>query len=214
MRFRTTVIAFALCLGSIAAGPATRPTSRPVPSEADVAVALAKANDLGRESPQFPGVLQSVAGGFRAVEVNTTPGQARWQRVTLNRLGKKVDAVRFRTPPADAKNKPADMSWAFAFPKDSVQVWYICPVEGQMQGFQNFFRLKPGALKNTDVPADHGVIAQRLAANRLKPDTEYILWFTFANDRPADVHVAVSFVPTKGSNEKATLDALGLTYVP
>lgn len=198
----------------VAAGPATRPASRPAPAEADVSAALAKANELGRESPQFPGVLQSVAGAFQAVEVNTTPGQARWQQVTLNRLGKKVDAVRFRTPAVDAKGKLADMSWVFAFPKDSVQVWYICPVEGQMQGFQNFFKLKPGGLKDTPVPADHGVVAQRLAANRLKPDTEYLLWFTFASDRPADVHVAISFVPQKGSNQKATLDALGLTYVP
>lgn len=198
----------------IAAGPATRPTSRPAPSDADLSAALARANDIGRESPQFPATLQSVVAGFQAVEVNTTPGQTRWQQVTLNRLGKKVDALRFRTPAADAKNKLPDMTWVFAFPKESVQVWYICPVEGQMQGFQNFFKLKPGGLKDTDVPADYGVIAQRLAANRLKPDTEYLLWFTFANDRAVDVHVAVSFVPTKGSNEKATLDALGLTYVP
>ncbi|EIP98027.1 MORN repeat protein [Opitutaceae bacterium TAV1] len=95
--------------------------------------------------------------------------------------GRCFDAFRFRTPPAPESS--GDMVWAFTAPRAWLH-WYILPREGEMEGFRSWHH---AVALHEEFPAatrENPVILQRLEGDRLKPDTEYILWFS-ARDRDA-----------------------------
>jgi hypothetical protein len=172
----------------------------------DAALDKAMSGPVGEES--FRAALQSVAPRFPNQEAWTDVGKATWTELTLNARGKKVDAIRVRTPAGERR----DLVWAFSLPK-SVDRWYILPVEGQMkQGFRNFWKARPEELFGKESPAnvDRGII-QMLDARQLEPDKEYLIWFVFKDEKPVKTYLTVAFLPPgKSGSAKAAAKSLGL----
>ncbi|HSI32937.1 MAG: hypothetical protein ACAI43_06595 [Phycisphaerae bacterium] len=197
MKPLTTLLLLALSLTALADD-----APKPAAPDPKLVAALEKAAAAKPGSPEFAAALQSAATLATPVDVATDAEKTAFKKLTLNSAGKRIDVIRFRTP----AGKAADLSWAFAFPPDSVDVWYILPAQGEMNGFTNFHKIKVDSVnKKYELPATHNVIAQRLPAANLKSDTDYLLWFTFKDDKPHDVHVAINFVPTTGGNTDASL---------
>jgi hypothetical protein len=172
----------------------------------DAALDKAMSGPVGEED--FQAALRSVAPRFPRVETSTGVGKATWTELKLNGRGRKVDAIRVRTP-AGASH---DLVWAFSLPT-SVDRWYILPVEGKLkQGFRNFWKASPIELFGKEFPAevDRGVI-QMLDARHLEPDKEYLLWFVFKDEKPARTWVSIAFLPPgKSGSAKAAAKSLGL----
>jgi hypothetical protein len=166
-----------------------------------------------QDSPQFAPALQKVRQRFPFVEVSTKRGEAVWNRVTLNKRGRVVDAVRFRAPEGERR----DLYWALAFPRKSLHQWFIIPAEGRMgRGFRNFLEVDTQTLfGEDDAGAAEGVeekaFFQALGGASLEPGREYILWFMFQNKEPADYTMALTFVPSAGEVDPGDApDVLGL----
>ena len=210
-RFATTkgarfACAFAVLLFAAAAVVhADDKASAPISDEAfDAALQTAAAAKTGEAD--FRDALRSVAPHFALVEASTEPGKGEWADLTLNARGKRVDAIRVRTPAGERR----DLVWAFAVPK-ALDRWYIMPVDGDMQGFKNFWNASAPELFGENAPKlDRGGVIQMLDAKRLEPDKEYLIWFTFKDDQLAPTWLTVSLLAPGKSNQKAAAKSLGL----
>lgn len=175
-------------------------------SDESVDAALAKAAAAKVGEAEFQEAIRSVATKFSEAEAATEPGKAEWNKLTLNARGKKVDAIRVRTPAGDK----LDLVWAFSLPA-SLDRWYILPVEGSMQGFKNFWKVKGAELFGPDAATDASGVVQMLSAKQLEPDKEYLIWFTFKDEKPAEMAVMMAFLPPgKSGSVKAASKSLGL----
>ena len=203
------VAVLALALAAVAASAAEPGDGTEITdAQFDTALTAAAAETQGAK---FTEPLQSVAARFREVPVAPEPGKPLWHKVTLNRRGKKIDAVRFRVPEGEKRG----MAWAF-IPPANVGGWYIIPTAGEMKGFTKFFR--PGAQKVLGAKAPEGakqVFLQSLGAAHLKPGGEYLLWFRFRDDKPAPLYVTIALPPGKEDADKfdeaKIVKVLGLT---
>ena len=204
----TTAAVLALVVSVLA-----RADEKPEPNDQAFDAALEKAAAAKLGEAEFRDALRSVASRFPAVEASTELGKGEWAELKLNARGKKVDAIRVRTPAGEKR----DLVWAFTQPK-SLDRWYILPVEGEMEGFRNFWKAEGAALFGKDAPAE---LAQRrgfvqtLDARRLEPDKEYLIWFVFEDDQPAPTWVTLSFLPPgKSGSVNAASKSLGLPRSP
>lgn len=199
-------IVIAMCMS--AAALADEATTQPAAVTDDAFdAALEKAASAEPGSEEFVAALQSVAPRFEAIQPSTEPGAGAWNKVTLNARGKRVDAIRFRVPEGERR----DLFWALSFPK-SMDRWYIAPAEGPAgQGFSSFQRAQPARLFKEKPPQDYVGILQALSAEHLEPGREYLIWFMFKDEKPADVFVAMALLPaTDDPSDLATYKALGL----
>src|SRR5205823_13236905 len=97
--------------GSNASVPPTATPVRPKGSDDEIVnnvLTRAAALDHRHDAVEFRTLLQSIAAGFPEIKVGQTAGQCQWQRITLNRSGRKLDAIRFTTP----TDGPRDLVWA------------------------------------------------------------------------------------------------------
>lgn len=157
---------------------------------ADVLIATNKAGadekEIEAANHKFVSLLQSIAAHFESVAVGTESGAAIWRDHVLNKDGKGVDCIRFRTP----KGEPRDLAWAFMTDGRVVEAWYLVPVKGDpAPAFKNFFDL------TTDRADAPNVFVQWLSAEALKPDTEYLLWFKFQSAKPVELMAAINLLP-------------------
>jgi hypothetical protein len=170
--------------------------------------ALAAAYEAKPDGAEFIPSVQQAAPRFQLVDASTEPGQGAWTVVTLNARGKRIDGVRFRVPEGEKR----DLLWAFAQPKALAQ-WYVVPVEGRMPaGFRSFKKVKATALFGNDAaePDAPGVL-QALAGDNLEPGKEYVLWFMFRDEAPAEVPMALALLPAQRNVRDAAAEkALGL----
>jgi hypothetical protein len=182
------------------------PTPRPATTQAAISdaafeAAIDRAMQKQLHDRGFEEILQSVAPRFPLVSVGTEPGQCVWNKVTLNRLGKQVDAFRFRTP-ADA---PRDMVWCFLC-NDLRYEWYIIPLSGQMTGFRRNFYYKPEPILGTRTPKGiKDLVLQSLDAASFQSDTEYLVWMEFRHAKPMPTYLAIDFLPA--AKDPATIEA-------
>jgi hypothetical protein len=145
---------------------------------------------------KFVSLLQSIAAHFESVTIGTESGAAIWRDHVLNKDGKGVDCVRFRTP----KGEPRDLAWSFMTDGRVVEAWYLAPVKGDpAPAFKNFLDL------TADRPDAPNVFVQWLSADALKPDTEYLLWFKFQSDKPVELMAAINLLP-KGQVQNTAED--------
>ncbi len=179
---------------------------------------------LSAETPEIPepyrslpGKLQARAAEFPLVPVTQGDTPARVGTILLNQRpevfanNQAFDAVRFRTP----KDPGLDLVWAFVAPQ-GWRHWYILPVEGTMEGFQNWLNADR-AYAGFTFDSERPLTLQTLSADRLKPDTEYLIWFSQQNhvpDRDAPLQLALHFAPGKADHgdwdHEAVEQALGL----
>jgi hypothetical protein len=200
-----------LCIAMLAAplsgaAPADdEPTTAPAtqPSKEQV---LGEAYKLHpKEIEQFVQLLQANAHLFRQVDVGTEVGRARWRTIILNDSGERLDCVRFRTPAGEAR----DMHWSFVVPKGEIEMWYICPVEGEMAGFRKFERSNADEWAHVDAPPGAVLFQQSLGRGSFKPDAEYLLWFKFKKKKPVEMDLAINLVDAPPTDMSAA-EALGM----
>jgi hypothetical protein len=191
---------------ALAADPAAGPEI--TDKQLDQALTAAAAQTQGAA---FTTPLQSVAPRFREVPTSPEPGKLLWHKLTLNKRGKKLDAIRFRVPDGEARG----MVWAF-IPPANLGGWYIIPTAGEMDGFKRFFR--PGARQVLGAKAPEGakqVLLQSLGAAHLKPGAEYLLWFRLRDEKPAPLYVTIALPAdardADAFDEARIVKALGLT---
>ena len=189
-----------------AADPAAAPEIADAQFDKALTAAAAETKGLAFTKP-----LQSVAPRFREVPVSPEPGKPLWHKVTLNKRGKKLDAVRFRVP----EGEPRGMAWAF-IPPANLAGWYIIPAAGEMEGFKQFFRGDARQIMGAKAPEGAElVLLQSLGAANLKPGGEYLLWFRFRDEKPAPLYLTIALPPVAGDaaafDEAKIVKALGLT---
>ena len=95
-----------------------------------------------------------------------------------------------------------NMNWEFVYPqKPSFSHWYILPRQGTMQGFRTFSNSTDYEEKGADLPKPNRRIVQPLQEGNLQPDSEYIIWFAFRNESPADFYIRIGLTPAGGKKE-------------
>src|SRR5687768_16322237 len=172
--------------------PSTRPAAtQPDPSYAAFDAALdATRNAIA--GPEFDAMLRSVASRFPLLSVSTEPGSAIWNKLTLNRRGKWIDAIRFRVPDGE----PRDLLWAM-ISNETRYEWYIFAVDGQpMTGFSRNWYYKPQDVLGDRTPAGaKDLMFQTLPASCLRPGAEYVIWLKFRHGKPRPTYVAINLLP-------------------
>ena len=189
------VVALITPCALIFAQPATQPaTTAPAISDAAFVAALEAADGQPVQNHAFEQILQSVSPRFPLVSVSTEAGQPAWQKVTLNRRGKQVDAFRIRVPDGE----PRDLFWVFLC-NDLRYEWQIIPAaasEGRMGGFRRNWYYKPQDILGDRVPGpSKDLVLQSLDAASFKPGCEYLIWFKFRHAKPMPMYVAITFLP-------------------
>ncbi|MDB5356140.1 MAG: hypothetical protein JWN24_2593 [Phycisphaerales bacterium] len=198
-------------MGALAPAPAD-PAQ---PAGDEFAAALQEAASDATGQGNLVTALRSVAQRFQQIEVGTEPAKTRWQKVTLNAKGKGIDCIRFRTP----KGARKDMRWAFVMGNGRLASWYIIRADpANMNGFSEFNPMPAEHVKDLPGPGDggkHGLTIQQLPADRLVPDTEYLIWFRFQSAASVRTSIAINFVPPapNGADWRVLLRDLGLHWV-
>ncbi|MGB7157750.1 MAG: hypothetical protein WBD40_06770 [Tepidisphaeraceae bacterium] len=198
---RSAVLIVALTTPFVrAADPATRPaaaaatttSTAPAISDAALTAALDAADRQPLPGPAFDQILQSVSSRFPILTVSTERGQPVWNKVTLNRRGKQVDAFRFRVPQGERR----DMLWSFLC-NDLRYEWYIIPATtGRMTGFRRNWYYKPQDILGDRTPAgSKDLVLQALDAANFKPGDEYLIWFKFRHAKAMPMYIAINLLP-------------------
>jgi hypothetical protein len=145
---------------------------------------------------KFRKAMQEAAPAFELVEPLPPSASSRFIKFTFNQRGLGLDGFRFKNSSTESKN----LGWVFAYARPSTLFeWYIEPVEGEMQGFRNFWRTSgdyadaPWKLSTNTVYA----IAQSLPGAGLLPGKNYVIWFRFRGDKPEDVYVKFDLFPAE-----------------
>ena len=196
MRRPILVLAIIMLMTSI--GIAQAPTTRPATTQAAAVIsdaafegALDRAMILQQHDRTFEEILQSVAPRFPLVTVSTEAGQCVWNKVTFNRLGKQVDAFRFRMPDGERR----DMLWCFLC-NDLRYEWYIIPVSGRMTGFRRNWYYKPETILGARTPKGvKDLVLQSLDAASFEPGGEYLVWIEFRHKKPMPTYLAINLLP-------------------
>jgi len=145
---------------------------------------------------KFTKALQAAAQSFPLVETQAPSTAGQFRKFTFNTSGVGLDGFRFKNTSQDARN----FGWVFARAQpNNVTEWYIVPVEGELEGFGEFWQ-RSGEYENAPWKAStktksFGAIAQSLTGAKLLPGKEYIIWFRFKDQKPEDVYVRFDLFP-------------------
>lgn len=201
----------------VCAGPFGARAAEPEAAAKLRQAAAARRQWVAEETPangqQFARAAQAAADAFTKVELKESGSTEKFVRVTLNQHGIGFDGIRFTVPQGEAR----DLVWAFArLERRPFSHWYILPRAGEMKGFRRIFHGGPGM---KGVPWEESVVPyevtlQPLSGGELKPGEEYLIWFSFHDQRPLDLYVLLKLVPV-GTLLNNTADVhaqLGLDY--
>ena len=133
--------------------------------------------------------MRSIAATLPIVRVDTGRRAAAWQKLKMNSDEVGVDAFRFVNP----LQERADLYWAFAV-RTPIQ-WGIVRRAGIIQPFKVWRRVLDLKVQGVEVPRDYTAFFQPLLGGEILPGEEYIVWFIFPDERPADVFLALRLVP-------------------
>ena len=201
MRRRSASVASLLVALAAAPSGGADPATRPAVTDAEFDAVLDTAASL--DPPARQRALAAVAGRFQDVDVCTVPGRNRWSFRSLNRRGRKFDAVRFTVPPG----RNTRLFWAFTVP--GLTEWYIEPVSGDhAELFKDYTR----STEKYDVPQPlyKHLILQR-SAERLDAGAEYVLWFKLDTDKPVLFAGSLVLVDRDGNESDRRIErAVGL----
>ena len=164
----------------------------------------------------FSKLLQAQPGIYERIQPGLTFGRSEFRSLRLNTHhqaagGWNFDAFRFTTP-----SEPGwDLIWAFLLPQDShSQGWSIVPLAGHMRvGFEDWYHGPAKLYQGLPGSTEPLISLQFLAGKKLRPNTEYLIYFLFNGDQPEELRIALSFAaPGKASASRVeSLEAaLGL----
>lgn len=142
----------------------------------------------------FLKTIRSQFGKFPTVTPVVERSAFKFVRSSLNRHGRGFEGVRFKTP---AATKSWDLDWEFVAGEElSGRIgWYIAPAVGAMDGFSNMAQNENFAEEGADLPASNLHISQGLPGGSLKAGAEYLIWFSFPDDKPHDLHIRLLLTP-------------------
>ncbi len=161
---------------------------------------------------RFREALRASAPDYAEVKAGYEAGICDFTNITMNRLGGGFDCIRFKNESKEAMN----MVWAYVQPKNSTMfTWYILPVNGDMMGFDKFWR---GAKDYNNVPwakakPPYKTTLQSLMGGQIEPGQEYILWFFFDKWSLENFYFTIKLLPsgTQFMTLQAHEEALGMT---
>jgi hypothetical protein len=199
---RTILVGVLFVSAVLAAEPAADANRKATLAKAAAILAETQAAEKEKNADQvktrfagFVSTLQGVAGQFPRVKAEEAAQPKAFEKVTLNADGQKLDAIRFQVP---AGKGNFDLNWEFVHPKGSgMTSWGIIAREGQVDGFKTFASKANFAEKGVDLPKENKQVSQKLTGGKLKAEAEYVLWFAFDGDKPADVFVRLAVTPAK-----------------
>lgn len=178
--------------------------ARPVGGETSIKTAPTPGDETG--SPAA-GIFAAAKDLFPRIDLPTNDqGHPIPQTICLNDKvfeykGTRYSGFRFVVDRTNAAAKqgvtdPTKMGlfWFFVPPPGAFS-WYIVPVEGEMDGFENYFPLKLSSFRDTEGYQPENkrqVIFQTLSADRLVEGREYIIWFTLPPDVKGPMAMTIS----------------------
>ncbi len=161
----------------------------------------AAANDRGNDaeveklSAQFAATVKQLAPNLAAVTPEATATPKAYSKLMLNTGKAKFDAFRFRVPDGKAN---ANLDWEFVYAKRAgLDSWYIEPVDGKLKGFESFRPSEDWQEDFAELPAQNHRVVQDLPGGRLVPGAEYVIWFTFTDEKPVELFVRLGLTPVK-----------------
>lgn len=143
---------------------------------------------------KFRETLQQVASQLQFVSADVGVAK-KYTKLTLNTGTKPLDAFVFKTPKGE---KNFDLDWEFVTGPGGFRSWYILAREGTMEGFRTFRRQPNYAEEGADLPKENIRYVQPLHGGILKPNQEYIIWFSFAEElKPTDFFIRLALNEAK-----------------
>jgi hypothetical protein len=192
---------------------------------AQIAESLSTLKDLKKNDPAREALLQenyariqSIAETFPRAEVTLNQmgedhaglGTPQLTKIQLNPDGIGFNAIRFQAP---AQYDSYGFRWVFSIDAISSS-WFIVPMDGEMSGFRTWNIIGRINFVN-DQNAQHpqtlhehrtfgrkgdnnpckAVYEQHLPPNQIKGGQEYLIWFRFPDDQPANLYYWIDLKP-------------------
>ena len=166
--------------------------------------------------PSLMTQIQADADHYQRIPISQIFGRPEFQQVRLNTGGRRAgslyyDAIRISTPPGQLQ----DLVWVAMFAGlESCHAWQITPVTGTMRvGFEDWYHGSRAGYRNLPDESRRDITLQYLDGKKLRPNTDYLIWFTFDNDQPAELWLGMAFVPpgrVRPGSPESLETALGL----
>lgn len=145
--------------------------------------------ELRRE--EFRKIVEIYFDSFQTVEAK------KYMTLAMNPTQAGFDAIRFKTPAADHN---WDLFWEFfTDSSNKLHGWYILPREGELEGFSGYEHEYNVSVQGVELPEKNLHIKQSLTGGRLKPGTEYLIWFGNAasSQEQYELVVRLGFLPAQ-----------------
>ncbi len=178
-----------------------------------------KETALPAEGIRRDAALQQHFSQFQSFDIGPLDRKPRIQTITLNRdplqiEGARYDGFRFTVNRGSVAAGAAapDLVWAFV-PPLNYHSWYIVPKNGDMRGFERFFRVERSILPDFDgrEPWEASrVFLQMLPGDYLEDGQEYLIWFRFRDDKAAEMSLMLGFAHLESPDRFSIAEALGL----
>lgn len=165
-------------------------------------------DDKEKVKSDFEQISREHADQLAVVPVHLGKTQRKWQRITLNQDGTRVDGIRFTSP----LKVPADFSWAFHVSPPVHYSWNIIGIEKKLDSFVTY-RGHTRSVSHiqtdlTDLPTKNQVFFQSLEGGQIQPGKDYVLGFSFKNIEPVELRFIIYLAPEGSIESTDTFDGL------
>jgi len=152
--------------------------------------------EQGAGERAYAKALQPVIAQLTEINVSTKPNEHRWQRLTLNTAGERLDAVRFKTPDDEAS---FDLMWTVVFAPEIVDCCLLPTTGERLEATERFVYARPTVLRQTTRGTLlGGDLARLIESPGIQPGKEYMICFVLSTKEPVDTTICIKRMP-KGS---------------
>lgn len=134
----------------------------------------------------------------------------KWEKYRLNGARIGFDMIRVKVPDVAQH----EMLWVCLTPEGSLGQWYCRSKSRKTQGFTDFSPMTQPQIEGQEMTGyNQEGFVQRLAAPRLDPGDELLIWFRFNTEEAAESYIKLGFFPRPNWHSPVTalkqLDAWG-----
>jgi len=198
-----TLLSAFLCLQVIAA-PVPKPSAEHQKQLVDAEELLhqrAKARDQGNDAEaeklgnQFEAAVKKMAPNLVSIQPEETATPKGYTKLTMNLEKANFGAIRFRVPEGKGK---WNLDWEFVYAKGAgPKLWNIEAVDGKMTGSSVVSSTGNWQEDFADLPAKNNRYTQQFSNGEFNSGGEYVIWFTFADEKPVELFVRIGVTPAK-----------------
>lgn len=153
--------------------------------------------EQGGGAKSYTKALQPVISQLTEINVSTEPNEYRWQRLTLNTTGERVDAVRFRIPDTEAS---FDLMWTIVLAPEMVDCCLLPTTGERVEATERFVYAQTAVQTQGRLGTRFGGDLGRLIESPgIQPGKEYMICFTLTTREPVDTAIFIKPMP-KGSS--------------